>query len=227
MIHERAGLYRLFCFFRPHELWQSLKMDRFFANLPRDMLALLAISGGILFIVFSDPPYTVCDSQKELIKKSQEKFLYKDPKSKFLKTTKYEQLRDHCRASNNPGGCYELFQQIKTMLVDLSTINQECQAAVGRISEINKALWDTLELILRLAWGEKPPEAYHAKFGWLDTADISLFCKLKSRVSTVYGEDAWVRFREKMMLELPGAKDMPRNQVWDMSIFSENCARYP
>ena len=75
--------------------------------------------------------------------------------------------------------------------------------------------------------GEKPPAAYHSKFGWLDTADISLYCKLKGRYQATYGEGAWTSLREKMMKELPGAAEMPRNQVWDMIIFSENCARYP
>jgi hypothetical protein len=78
-----------------------------------------------------------------------------------------------------------------------------------------------------LAWGETPPTAYHAKFGWLDTADVSLYCGLKTRIIAFYGDPAWSAFREKMMKELPGAKDLARNQVWDMSLFSENCSRYP
>jgi hypothetical protein len=84
-----------------------------------------------------------------------------------------------------------------------------------------------MELLLRVAWGTKPPDAYHAKFGWLDTADISLFCKLKTRIISFYGEPAWNAYREKMMKELPGAKDIARETVWDLSLFSENCSRYP
>ncbi len=75
------------------------------------------------------------------------------------------------------------------------------------------------ELILR--------SAVSAGVRWLDTADIALFCQLKSRIMAFYGEDSWVALRERMMRDLPGAKDLPRNQVWDLSLFSENCARYP
>lgn len=202
-------------------------MDRLFSLVPKSVLAFLAIAGGILFIVISEPPHTVCDSQRDVIDKAQSKFLYKDPKSKNIKTTKYERLRDHCKATNNPGGCYEFFQELRTYAHDLGTLTQECSSAVSDTPEYRRAVWEPVEMMVRLAWGERPPVIYTAKFGWLDNADLSLFCRLKDRVIQFYGEDSWDGFREKMMRDLPGAKDLPRNQVWDLSIFSENCAKYP
>lgn len=202
-------------------------MDRFLNMLPKNVLAVLAIGGGILFIVLSQPPHSVCDSQMEAIKKSQERFLYKDPKSKKITTTKYERLRDQCKIGNNPGGCYEYFQELKTMLHDLGTLTGECASRVSNETEFKKALWESMELVIQLAWGEKPPTSYNAKFGWLETADISLYCQLKNRILMVFGEEEWNRFREKTSVALPGAQPMSRNQLWDMSLFSENCARYP
>lgn len=202
-------------------------MDKFLSLIPKNTLAFLSIVGGTLFIVLSEPPHSICDSQLEVFKSEQEKLLYKDPKSKKIITTKYQRLLEHCKITNNPGGCYELFQELKIFLHDLSTVPSECSGAVSSLTEVKKALWEPMELLVKLGWGEKPPTAYHAKFGWLDTADMSLYCRLKGRIIQVYGEPDWNAFREKMMRELPGAKDMPRNGVWDMSLFSENCARYP
>ncbi|MBX3021469.1 MAG: hypothetical protein KF799_07290 [Bdellovibrionales bacterium] len=202
-------------------------MDRWLAQFSKNTIAFVAIVGGILFIVLTSPPHSVCDSQIEVIKEAQKAFLYTDPKSKLVKTTKYQTLRDRCKATNNPGGCYELFQNMKVLLQDLSAVPSECGSAVGGVTEVNRALWETAELLVRLAWGEKPPASYHQKFGWLDAADINLFCKLKARITYLYGEPAWNSFREKMMAELPGARDLNRNQVWEMILFSENCARYP
>ena len=205
-------------------------MGAFFRSLPKNILAFLAIAGGIVFIVLQDPPKSVCDSQVNLIKEMQSAFLYKDeffPKSKVIKTTKYQYLRERCKSTNDTGGCYELFQEMKNLLRDVATLSRECASAAGGVKEIRTAIWETLDLIVRLAWGEKPPSAYSAKFGWLDTADVSLYCKLKERAQLVFGEPAWNSFREKMMADLPGAKELPRNQVWDMSLLSENCARYP
>lgn len=202
-------------------------MDKWLAQFSKNTLAVCAIAGGIIFIILSDPPRSVCDAQVESIKESQKLFLYLDPKKQAIKTTKYQAQRDRCKATNNPGGCYELFQSIRTLLQDFSAVSSECGGAIGGMTEVNRALWETVELLVKLAWGEKPPASYNEKFSWLDAADINLFCKLKARITYVYGEPAWNNFRERMMTELPGAKDLSRNQVWEMTLLSENCARYP
>lgn len=203
-------------------------MDAILRIIPKNMLAFVAITAGIfLLVTVIQPPHTVCDSQLETVAKSQAKFLYKDPKAKKVNTIKFQTLYDNCKITNQPGGCYELFREMKTLLDDLSNLTQECSAELGSVPEHKKALWDMTDLLLRIAWGAQPPGAYHAKFNWLDTADISLFCRLKTRITSFYGEDAWAAYREKMMKELPGAKDLAREQVWDLSLFSENCSRYP
>lgn len=202
-------------------------MDKFLAQFSKNALAVMAIGGGILFIIFSDPPKTVCHAQIAVIKEAQKNFLYPDATVKIATTTKYKTQLDRCKGSNNPGGCYEFFQNIRKLLEDFNAVSSECGSAIGKVTEVNKALWEPAELLVRLAWGEKPPPSYNQKFGWLDAADINLFCKLKTRLSYVYGEAAWNSFRERMMNELPGAKDLTRNQVWEMALLSENCARYP
>jgi hypothetical protein len=145
----------------------------------------------------------------------------------MIKTTNYRRLVDRCKMTNSPGGCFELFDGMKDMLRDLRGVPSECAPKVGVIAEVKKAIWEVSELMIRLAWGESPPGSYNQKFGWLDTADISLFCRLKYDAAEMYGEDAWNQFREKMMASLPKAQTMSRNDVWDMTILSENCARYP
>lgn len=202
-------------------------MDRLLSIIPRNMIAFVAIVAGILFLVLSDPPHTICDSQLEVLRESQKLLLYLDPKQPKIKTTKYERLRDRCKLTNDQGGCYELFHEIRKMLSDFNTVSNDCGSAAGGVAEHRRALWETVELMTRLAWGQKPPEAYYSKFGWLDKADMSLYCGLKERIQSWYGEGSWSTFREKMMRELPGAADVPRNQVWELSLFSENCAKYP
>ena len=203
-------------------------MDRFLTLLPKNILAAVAILGGIFVIILIQPPHGVCDAQIEVIKKAQRSFLWREkPNSEILKTTKYEYLRGRCKGSNDPGGCYELFRGVKLLLQDMDSLSEACGSTAGSVTEVKKALWETTELLVRLAWGEKPPASYNAKFGWLDVADVTLFCKLKARVSGVFGEPAWTAFRERMMRELPEATTLTRNQIWELSLLSENCARYP
>ena len=75
----------------------------------------------------------------------------------------------------------------------MNALSQGCGPAAGSTPEIHKALWDAVELLLRLAWGEKPPEMRNAIFGWLDVADLTLFCKLKTRISSIYATKAGSR----------------------------------
>lgn len=230
-------------------------MDKFLAQFSKTTIATVTIVGGILFMVLIyDPPRSVCDTQMEKVREMQKLFLFKEASKKGLKVkyicyrkadpllpinikspkeeeeyacSKYQSLRDRCKRTNEPGGCYELFQGIKILLSDLDSLSRECASAAGNISEVKAAIRETLELLVRLAWGDKPPNSYTAKLGWLDSADVSLYCKLRNRYQSMNGEPAWSSFRQNMLLELPGAKELARNEVWDLSIFSENCARYP
>ena len=202
-------------------------MPNWLANYSKNTIAFLVLSAGLLILIVAQPPHTLCDSQIDQIKISQKHFLYADPKSKLVKTTPYQFLRDRCKNTNDPGGCYELFQNMKKLLEDLNTFTTDCASVPGTIPEVKAALWETTELMVRLAWGEKPPSSFNAKLGWLDTADMSLFCRLKARVQTVFGEPAWDKLREKLITDLPGTKELTRTQTWELILFSENCSRYP
>ena len=202
-------------------------IGRILALIPKNLLAFLAIVGGIAFIIAQQHPHTLCDSQTEVIRQNQQRFLYKDPKAIKIETTLYQKLRDQCIKTNDPGGCYEWFQELRTMNHDLGTLTSECATALADEKEYSTAVKEPIKYMAQIAWGTAPPSSYMAKFGWLDTADITLFCHLRDRYIIFYGEDAWEAFRTKLMLDLPGAKDLPRNQVKDLTILNENCARYP
>jgi len=198
-----------------------------FTFIPKWFVAVLVIGGGIVGLLIYSPPHTVCKSQLEVFQEAQKHFLFLDPKKKKIETTKFRELIDHCKITNSPGGCYELFQETKMMLRDVGAVPSDCLSRLGEIAEVKKALTEVVELLVRLAWGEKPPGTYYQKFGWLDTADISLYCQLKDATTKVYGDEKWDSFREKMFKDLKGADKMNRNEIWDMTLFSENCARYP
>jgi len=117
----------------------------------------------LFFIIFNWPLRTLCDSQREVLNEAQGKFLYKDPKSKLILTTEYERLRDHCKVTNDPGGCYELFHKLKILVHDLGMSTSDCTQEIGHIKEVNRAMWESVEIIVRLAWGEVPPTSYASK----------------------------------------------------------------
>ena len=59
-------------------------MDRWLASLSRGALATLVIGGGILFIILSDPPVGVCDTQKNVFKENMTPFLFLDKKNRGI-----------------------------------------------------------------------------------------------------------------------------------------------
>lgn len=202
-------------------------MDQFFKSLPKSVLAFLIISAGIAFFIIIDPPHTLCDSQLEVFKKNQQGFLYTNPKNKSEETPRQEKMLNQCKISNSPGGCYEYFLGLKGLLKDVRTVPDECLSELGDLGSFKKTVWEGISLLADLAWGEKPPETYFEKFGWLNTADVSLFCHLKNTAVTIYGREEWKSFREKKMLSHKGAENMDRKTIWEKTMFSVNCSEYP
>jgi hypothetical protein len=210
-------------------------MGQFFAMLPKSLLAFVAIAVGTVLILINSPLRNLCDSQIEVINKNMQKFLFEDEVSKRKLsgkkegnlTTKYERLRDQCDLTNDPGGCYEYFQEMRGYLREMNALTSECAPAVGAIGIYQKALVETLEKMVKIAWGSAPPSSYNVKFNWLDSSDLNLFCRLKDRYLSFFGDEAWERFRLRVSQGLPGAETLNPNQIWDLSIFSESCSRHP
>lgn len=202
-------------------------IENWLATASRNTVAVVAIGVGILLIILFNPPTTVCDTQFEMFQKLQKGFLFVgDADRKTKKLPSFGQLYEYCKQGTSPGACYELFAQLRTLLRDLDTVPAACSSAVGGSDQVREALWKSVELIVRLAWGDKPPGSVAEKFGWLDTADLALFCGLRQHITTYYGDGAWDGFQERMFKDLPGAKDVPRKAAWDTMILSEICNRY-
>ncbi|MBX7232674.1 MAG: hypothetical protein K1X29_11370 [Bdellovibrionales bacterium] len=201
-------------------------MPNFLMQFPKSVIVFVIISIGILFILFSNPPYTICDSQLNTLKATQNVFIYPQDTHHIKKKSEYEKLIKQCKITNSPGGCYELFYRLKILLKDLNAIPSECHEKVGDEDAIKKAIWESLELMVKIAWSTKPPASYYEKFNWLEPTDILLYCQLRSIAEKIYGPSKWGTFREKMLSQLPGISQIDRNKSWEMMLLSTNCEKY-
>ncbi len=172
-----------------------------------------------------NPPHTPCQSQKELFIKKHTPFFILDSSQKFQKQTGFEKAKTLCRHSNSPGGCLELFSQIGELIKDLQGTTSECFKPVISSREFREPLWETSDLLVRIAWGDKPPQGIYERMGWLDNSHLALFCKSKDILTRGLGEERWNRFRETLLNELPGAKEIGRNEAWKLTILSVVCER--
>lgn len=205
-------------------------MNQFLSRLSKSAIVALTLIGGVLFIVLSNPPHSLCDTQVNFFKEDVGDYLFvdklKQQKSKGTLKSKFQKNMEYCRGSNATGGCYEFFFHFRNMLKALNSVSHECQESVGAIKEVKSSLWETIELMVRIAWGERPPKGIYDKYSWMDTSDMNLFCHIKSLNQSLYPEKRWVDFREKMMRDLPGADQLSRNKVWELTIFSDNCVQF-
>ena len=78
----------------------------------------------------------------------------------------------------------------------------------------------------QLAWGAKPPATVPVKYGWLDSADMNLFCEYKELAQKYYGQSSWESFRERVMVKLPEAEKLSRQDLWGKTILSTNCLQF-
>lgn len=197
-------------------------MDEFLRRAPRTLLALVAIVIGYALIIGFNPPRTVCDEQIDVFRTSQKAFL--NPSGKIVTKSMATELFELCKADNGPGGCFDYFLNVRGMVDGLERIPKNCASTVAKDPLIQKWLFKSLTLMAQIAWGESSQGVYVSrKHSWLDAADLRLFCRMKILATRIYGEDGFQGFREGVIADLPGAKELSREQKWTRSIFSSPC----
>jgi hypothetical protein len=200
-------------------------LDDLVRSTPRPLLVggVLAATIGLLFVI--QPPHSLCDTQFEDFKKKQTGFIYIDPAAGKTQTIAgFKRAFDACLSpGTSPGACYPLFSKVRGVMRGLRDLDGSCRAEVAGRNEVKESLVSTFELLVKLAWGGKPPVDYIERRGWLDNADVSLFCDLQALTRLLYTDPAMDRLRERIMSELPKAGDLSRKDLWDRSLFSETC----
>lgn len=197
-----------------------------FLSLPRPVLGSVAVLGGIAFMLLADPPKTVCDTQFESYRERLAHHIFPKNVSSSVKLPPLieTQYRD-CMRSNSPGGCYELFQGIKTWLRELRTITSGCGSEFGKIAPSKEWMSKSITLFVQIAWGDNPPETFRRKTGWLERSDIILYCGLKREYVRLFGTTEWTNLRESILQSLPGASKMDRLDRWEKTILSVACEK--
>ena len=205
-------------------------MQKWLSTLSKTTLAVLVITGAIIFIIAQDPPHSICRTQIENFKTSQKGFLDKDPKVKTRKKPLLEVLIDTCKQHNSPGSCYGLFSRTRKFIRDFKLVSTSCRTEFASLSKVRNQLSALYILMIRLAWGDTPPVAYQDKLGWLSDVDMSLFCLIKKEALFFYGPNILKQWEQKAfqkLSDLHGAKGLSPNKLKELSIVSESCSHYP
>ena len=215
-------------------------------SIPQGILVFLTIAGFTLFLFLSQPPRTICDTQKESFMKSQKGLLYPGVYKKTRRASRVQTELKQCREGSSPGACYPLFLSYRTILRDLDNFSTECSAAVSELDQLQNMMKNGIELFALIGWGDTPPAKGTRGLSWLKASELYLFCQMQEKYQHIYGEEAWNQLRESIMANLPGeapiinangecancenrklaSKVLDRNELWYRSIFSVSCQVY-
>lgn len=183
-------------------------MEKFINSLPKPVLAFLAIVVGIIVFMLVSPPHTVCDSQEATFKELQAGNIFPTKEKKNTIPPTIVRAKEACQLGNSAGSCYEYFTLLKKVADGVAKGSSECTTQLFNINEVKTAMNDGLEMMVRLAWGVKPPEPGLDRFGWMQDSELAIFCRLKSIYLRANGEEAWTAFRQRIYTKLPG-EDVP------------------
>ncbi len=191
--------------------------------MPNIVLVFLGLFGGLAFLLISNPLHTACRSQMTELTHQHTPFFILDKSLKFQEKTEHQQALEACRKTNTPGGCLRLFNGIRELTGSLESLPSDCITSLCTRKEFNQPLWDAVDILVRIGWGDVPPQDIYEQTRWLDRSHFLLFCRMKKILNTCHGEDRWNQEQEKILYSLPGSEDMTRKDIWRKALFAISC----
>lgn len=201
-------------------------MDQLLNSIPRFLLVLGLIALGFFFIINQNPPKTVCDTQLEVFREIQAAFLYGSSENGKPRPAQFLELHQTCLNQNSPGGCYDFFEKLKKLAVDLGNISRECSVRVTDEEQVRNALFRSLKLMTQIAWGEREPKTMYAKYSWFDASEISIFCDVKKVTKRTLAPEDFLNWKNQIQNGLPGADQVEKETLDRKSLFSTPCDAY-
>ena len=195
-------------------------------KLPKTLLAILLIGGGIVFILLNDPPHTFCDTQVEHFKRVQRGILYKNPKDFHTEKSTLKRKKNTCQKENAPGACYEYFAYLRRLLKDLRLLSKKCLPLIYEATEMKEAFSAALSLMTALAWREEILTGKVSKYNWLTRPDLFLFCELKTKYIMNYGKENYNLLEKSIIKLLPVKQKVSPKYIKKKTILSDSCVAY-
>jgi hypothetical protein len=211
-------------------------MDQFLASIPKLMIGPLVIILVIFYFVYDDPPKTVCDLQFEIFKQENEKYIYGHTKKGVRFSPEFQKELTLCQQQNSPGACFNWMEGIKKTIHSSRNIPNECNAEkMSSLRQLKQFAgdadlmtpfkqWMTISLYTfsQISWNESTV-VRKGLFNWLDSEDLSLYCRLKNEYIRLYGLEAYTQLQNSLHSQLIQLKKMTPKDTWERTILSYRC----
>ena len=218
------------------------------SKIPRPLLVFLVLFGGSLLVYFAQKPQSMCDTQVETFREAEKGFLYRRTEKGIQDHNPiYVRVLGLCRQRAVYGACFEYFALMKRINRDLDGTPGNCSVEFSELPEVRKVLRESIEVLVSLAWGDKPPNSDPSEvMGPLQSADLVLFCQSRKHFLRMYGDEAFAQLRNYIYGVLPGepiersdsgeckncanrkraTEVFSSEEIWKRSLFVVPCERY-
>lgn len=220
-------------------------MNNLMDQIPKPLIVAGAFILGIAFLYFSNPPYTKCQTQIEILQKNLEGEIFSKQGKRLLFSPMLARYMELCKQGNSPGGCFEMFAAARKFMREVRNFDEECYTDLASVAEVKGAISAVMTLMTQVAWGESPPPGPEKRFGWFEPADLALYCDLRDSYRKIYGEEEYTLYQQFVYSKLPGEeplfqegkcmnceyrkgaiKVLPATEIWKRSLLSTPCNAY-
>jgi hypothetical protein len=199
------------------------KFQLWLNSLPKPVLIAGALIIIMILVKIMRPGHTKCDAQKLLFRERMIGVLFPDSKKEYV-TLRLKKDHDLCSSTRDAGGCLDYLSTLKLVADEVQALGRVCGRVAADPPEADAAIKQATQLLAEVAWGDKAPEAYLDRVGWMDESQVLLFCRLKKFQVEMHGQDAWEIFKATTLKTLPGAKETESpEESFKLSLFSVPC----
>jgi hypothetical protein len=195
-------------------------LDEVLSKIPKPILVVGVMIIALVVILKVRPLKDGCDIEVSNFTEDVRGYLLKAPKTKTKKMVlpQVGETKRFCKEGNSPGACQSYFSAIKKveeafvrfdnkclvqLVKDENFVNEDAPEETASI--IKFQLKEAVKILALLAWGEKPPAGLADRAGWLSRSEVYTFCRLKTVLLDIVGDQEYKVFRTSVLREYPDA----------------------
>lgn len=198
-------------------------MKEWFAALPKFIVGPAAVIVCIIYFVIQDPPKTICDTQFEIFKKDNAKYIYGYSKKNIVIPPGIQKDLKSCQEGNSPGACYDWMENLKLLIHSSRRLPAECGERIKELGAYKSFLDHSAFIFSQISWNDTIT-VRKGLYNWLEEDDVQLFCNLKKEYIRLLGLPAWKGLQTSLYNEVVKAKKVPpTKEAWERTVLSHPC----
>lgn len=183
------------------------QLNEVLGKIPKPLLVGGVLVLALIIIIYSNPLHNGCDVQVSNFNNQVAGYLINTKtKSKKTKLAEVNTGKNFCKDGNSQGACENYFAALAKISEAFITFDDKCFERLSedeKLANLEPQLKEALKVLALLAWGEKPPGGLAERAGWLSKTEIYTFCRLKTALINLIGDENFKNYRYSVLKEYP------------------------